>query len=382
MTVLRLAVLGALAACTAPVVDKATDETDDTDTAGTDSTPDSTDTGGTGLPDTDVVDTGLAYPWPSSPMNYTFERGTYLHEVVIPPAAGPQACCRDWGSASRAVGTDNALAAMNTFAKLASLDLNAELAVVIRSGSFVPVLDHRAMPQADGDYKLGFFLAEWAAGTTYTKASTGEGEFYVYPESFRPGTGKPQVVFRKATKTGNKIHAEGGDFEIALVIQNVNLQLPVRDVTIDANIVVDTLGLAVSDGELSGYVVVDELFEAYNGLVKSTCACASGLLDGKDLFTKVGDTWQRACQPHDSNPSATPPVVGVNEVCDEPAEAVCENLIGNQIALGGACALIGGAIGDVADLDLDGDGKNEALSVGLRAQGVPATLLGLVPTTP
>lgn len=373
----NLAMLGCLAACSSPIVDKAgdSDETDTTDSR--DASP-TTDTDETGLPETDVVDTGLSYPWPSSPMTYVFERGTYLHQVVIPAALGPQACCRDWGTASKAAGIDNALAAMNQFAKLASLDLNAELASVIRSGSFVPVLDHRGVPTADGDYKLGFFLADWAPGTSYTKASTGVGEFYVYPESFRPGTGKPQVVFRSATKTGNKLHAEGGNFEVALVIQNVNLQLPVRDVTIDADLIVDTLGLAVSDGELSGYVVVDELFEAYNGLVTASCACAADLLGNQPLFSKSSGKWVGQCKPHDS----TDTVTGVLEVCDEPSEAVCENLIGDKIGLGGACGLIGGAVGDLADLDIDGDGTNEALSVGLRANGVPATILGLAPTAP
>ena len=66
------------------------------------------------------------------------------------------------------------------------------------------------------------------------------------------------------------------------------------------------------------------------------------------------------------------------DVCTELGEGVCENLIGDDLTLGGICQQMVDLVPLIADLDIDGDPSGfEALSVGLRAEGVPARVSGL-----
>ncbi|MCA9570940.1 MAG: hypothetical protein KC656_24030, partial [Myxococcales bacterium] len=222
MTRLALFLPAALAACNpAPLDADGKDSGTETDSGTPDETSD------TNLLDTaDTVDTGLAISWPTSAADYAFDQGTYLSRVRIPPATGANTCCKDFGTISRNPGTDNALASLNQLLATfqgGGLDLNQELQVVLESGQFVGLLDHRGVPSGDGEYKLGFFLGAFADGTSYAGASNGEGFFELLPSSFEPGSGRPRAIFRRAEKVGARVFAEGGNFQVPLGIQNVVL---------------------------------------------------------------------------------------------------------------------------------------------------------------
>lgn len=362
----------------APTGDEVTDDTDtvtdDTDTEDTDTEDTDTeteDTDDTDVDETDETDVDTT-TWPASPDDYIFEEATYLSSFDIPPATGPNACCRDWGAISKnGVGkTDNALGALAASVK-AFVDLEDQLDSTVESGSFVALLDHRDLPAGNGTYPMGFFLGSYEGSTDYDLAAAGDGTFTCEPDSFVAGSGRPQVVYPRASLTDGHLVAADGDFSIALALVGISLVVPVSDVTLEADLTSDADGVSLTNGELSGYVKVDDFFAAYNDVVAAACGCAG--LPG-DLFTynTTNKEWENDCRTNAS----------VAASCTDPDEEICITLIGNGVLSDpiGVCSLLGPLFPGLADIDLNGTKTEyEGLSIGLTFEGVPADVVGLTP---
>lgn len=324
----------------------------------------------TGL--TDTGDTDAPYPWPTLASDYRFDKGTYIDTINIP---GPKACCRDWMAKSKLPGIDNALGSLNALLGLSGIDFNSELTAVLTGGDFVALLDHRGVPAGDGPYTMGFFLGGFDQGTDYATAVAGDGKFLVDPQSFVLGTGTPQVVFNRAEKTGGSMSASGGLFTISLAFQGVNLDLPVSDVRIDGDIeLVQGKGVKLSNGELSGYVKMDDFVDTYNDIVNSTCSCAG--VQGNLLQQNGQGAWTggNRCMTN----------ADVEAACPAFDQYICEVLIGKTVNVGqaeyGLCDLLPGMIELSLDIDTDGNANTyEALSVGVQITGQPAKAVGLLP---
>lgn len=369
---MRSCLLGALllAGC-ATSGDEPTDETptDDGETdsdspADTDVVDDDTAAGDSDTGETEPDDT---LEWPSSPEAYTYGDVVYLSSFDIPPAAGPQRCCRDWGAASKNPGIDNAIATLKSLTS-AFLDFEAELDASIENGIFVALLDLRDLPSGDGAFPMSFLLADFAPGSWYGPASLGDGEFLVDPQSFLPGTGEPQVYFPEVQRTGDDVSGSGGDLAIALAFAGVSLYVPVQDVSLDARLFEGDDGrVALTDGSLSGYIRTDDFFGAYNDAVDQICGCAG--LTGP-LFTKSRGTWTGTCLANDD----------VAELCPLSDEYACAFLLGSDLAQSGVCGLVESFLPLVPDIDTNGTPNSyEGISVGLRFETAPAEVVGLLP---
>ncbi len=350
-----------------PTVDD-TDQvgTDDSDTVDTDTTGGDTDGG----EDTSGDTASLPIDWPATPADYEFDDTTYLAAFRVP---GAGTCCRDWGAMSKdnvVAGTnkiDNALSGLAGLLNPFGINVQDQLDYTIESGAFVGLLEHHDHPIGDGTYNMAFFMGAFEGATDFVAADAGTGTFTVLPENFVGATGEPTVFFRNTTVTNSHLSAKGGHFAISLpLLDGITLTVPVDDVQIEAEVDTSTGGMALNDGELSGYITQDSIFTAYNDLVNSQCSCLG--LTG-DIFTKpAGGDWSQHC------------VAAAADLCLAADETICVALGGSKLAQGGYCSTMFGFMPLLADIDTDADpSKYEALSVGLRMQGVPGTIVGVTP---
>jgi hypothetical protein len=107
-------------------------------------------------------------------------------------------------------------------------------------------------------------------------------------------------------------------------------------------------------------VNVDDFFVGYNQVVADLCGCAG--LTG-DLFTQdpVTGAWSGSC--------------GDTSACTLPEEEGCFDLVDTEPLICPGIPFI--ITGVAADLDFDGDGVYEALSVGLQISGPPGEIVGI-----
>ena len=362
-----------VAACDTTDADKDTDT--DTDTV------DETD--GVDTDDTDVLgETGQVedtYLWPEDPEDYVAQGGTYVRELLVPDApsdtdAGADICCRDWGAVSKNEGTDNALAALadGLAGILAGSGLGGVQEIldgVIEDGTLVLLFDHVGLPTADGTYRLGVLLGGFDDGTTYEDAAMGDGSFLIDPQSFAPGTGTPQIVFNSAEVTGGELVAEGGNFRLALGFAGIQLNVPIKDVNITATVAATADGVEMSDGELSGYLRLDDTFSTINDLMDAECRACMGYTGDFYTLNSTTNSYEGQCDDGET----------IDTNC---ASSVCLPLAGDAAfgEFAGYCGLLPFLIGGVSDIDLNSDTTSyEAISVGLRFHGVPAEIGGLLP---
>jgi hypothetical protein len=316
----------------------------------------------TELPDTDLT------RWPDDPEDYVFDGTTYLSRLGLPglDGQGEPTCCRDWGRRSRDAGLDNAVARF--VSQLSGVvDLQAELDLQLQYGNFAVLLEHHGIPSGDGTYDLAMFLGEFGSGTDWTAASTGHGDFDVWSSSFVGSTGAPATVFQHVSVTSDRLEADGGDVDIPIPFVGSPLVVPAHDVTLTGKLDRTPFGVSLEDGELSGYVKLDEFYQAYNQLADRACGCAG--LTGP-LFARTPDGWEAHCPSSDD----------VIEHCG--AYTVCAYLLGDDLFARspGYCAMIAPLVPTLADIDLDRDPSTfEAFSLGLEVTGVPAEVVGIVP---
>lgn len=322
------------------------------------------DTDTTGGADTDI--------WPATAADYKLHNGTFLTTFSFPDVAHDDLCCRDFGDISRDFiknGTnnaDNALAAMDAVLSVASngkVDLVGPINTAIRVGRYVPLLDHVDIPSTSGNYQLAYFGGAPADGTTYDIAKTGDGEFLLGPEYFDGDSGKPKLLFGSAAVSAGTLTASEGHFEIPLPVLWGRVLLDVQRVQLTADVAIVDGGVTLTNGEMSGFIKVDDWFKAYNQVVNEKCGCAALT---SDVYGRGPDGWEEHCL---DTPQGT---------CADADAVTCGVLLLSSIKDGGICKGMFNAVAAAADLNFDdNDQTYEALSVGMRFSGVQATSTGL-----
>lgn len=322
------------------------------------------DTDGTGTEDTDI--------WPATAADYQLHNGTFLTTFEFPDVAHEDLCCRDFGDISRDFiknGTnnaDNALAAMDVVLSAASngkVDLAGPINNSIRVGRYVPLFDHVDIPSTSGNYTLAYFGGSPAEGTTYDTAKTGGGEFLLKPGYFEGDSGTPKYLFGSAAVSAGKLTASDGHFELPLPVLWGRVLLEVQRVQLTADVAIVDGGVTLTNGELSGFIKVDDWFKGYNQVVNEKCACAELT---SDIYGRGPDGWEQHCL---DAPQGT---------CTGTEAVTCGVLLLSDIKDGGICKGMFNAVAAAADLNFDdNDQTYEALSVGMRFSGVQATSTGL-----
>jgi len=317
--------------------------------------------------------------WPALTDDYTTGPVSYLNTVQIPgvDGSGVPTCCKDFGTISKDYiqsGTneiDNALARLANQLIGIGVDLGAIVSTSVQDGSLVILLDHQALDAGSlpDDFALVQLQGSFDAGTTYTEANAGTGEFLVSRSSFVGTTGEPQNYYFPASMGTPAMSAGPFTFSLTLPLGFVTLDLQAFEAEIAGDHgVISVSGIPYSNGEISAYILVDDIFSAINALLNSSqCSCLG--LTGSVYNQQPDGTWSATC-------------VSTAGKCTLPGEEVCKTLAGNNL-LGTpqeVCLVLPSVLQNQADLDLNSDPtRYEGMSIGLQFTGTTAAVTGLEP---
>lgn len=192
-----------------------------------------------------------------------------------------------------------------------------------------------------GPFLLDYWLGAWAPSMTAIAPT--DNDVLVSVGSIDAGA-QPFTYFASAVLQGTHLTASGGTVELPITLLGPVIPLTFRNARIEADL--EGTAFPTMRGKLGGAVLVDDIFGAVNHYVSQNCSCLA--LDGPLIGKGTG-----ACAPE-----ATPDACGAE--CREFAET---------------CNLYG-AIPLFADVDRDGDGLNDSMTIGMSFHAVPATIVG------
>jgi len=282
-----------------------------------------------------------------SPDGYAWGTASIINTFAI--AAGDEECCFDYNGDGV---PDNALGGILEAFGLP--DINASIQDGIDSGSIALLLEHSGLTAlTGGNFTINFWLGIWDGITEL--AQTGN-TIAIDPVSIDAGT-QPQAYVPGATLTAaGAVTAGPGTILLTLELLGTPLSLRISGARVTASVDAANSsldnGVSLNNGKLGGYVKVADVMDAIN-LYASTCDCLG--LNGGNLVNYNPATVTATC--------AT-----VTDTC---AEGDTCSTIATQ------CPTLAGVIGFIADVDADGDGTEDALSIGATFTAAGATITGV-----
>ncbi|MFB6374720.1 MAG: hypothetical protein ABEN55_16735, partial [Bradymonadaceae bacterium] len=302
-----------------------------------------------------------------------------------------QECCFNIDG-SKDGSNDNGLATLLSF--LPGADVDTQIKQALTNGTFVVLNEHQGLTSLN--YFLGNFGSETASdyvkkkdnscnfgGDSECELTTSSGEtFLINPESFDRGV-QPQAQLSPAKLNDSTIDAGPG-----IVVLNLNLPglgtlaLRINGATIEATVDKDKSdlegdGVVVKKGKLGGYVLLKDVIGLINNLM-SSCDC----LDNPETAIAIPNT-------DPSDPDLKPKGCRDGSKPEEECELTCKKMVQMKAdgdacnGTGGVCEQSGticssiGLMADTADLDVDGDGNKDALSIGALFEMVGAKIDGI-----
>ncbi|MGB0590373.1 MAG: hypothetical protein ACPGU1_11905 [Myxococcota bacterium] len=266
-------------------------------------------------------------------------------------------CCFDFnGDGEPDNGLGGLLASLGSFLgdSLGDDGVNGLIQEQIDDGTLTILFEQVGLDSAADDdaLTLNGFFGEMA-----------EGGYAVDPSSFIEGTSTPYIMFDNAMIAGGELTAGPSLFSVTIPLGEFgfDIALDAADTQIWSNVTAgDAGGLNWTDGILGGVVPMQQLVDALNGLGNS-CDCLG--LDGSDMLELKAED-KLGC---------TPALSGASPTCTEEADgSLCVGIADNK-------GLVCTAIGIIKpDIDTDLSGKKDSFSLGLRFEGAPAVITGLV----
>ncbi len=286
---------------------------------------------------------------------FAYGPSTFVNTLYLPFAEGDEPCCFDFTGDGE---IDNAVA--NLLGMLGGLlgdvDINAEIQGAIDGGSvavlfeFLDVADW--VDQAALD--MNFFLGK-DADDDYTDNldPVNGGTFLIDPASL-DAEGNPLVTFADMSITGGLL--EGGPSQFILdlpIMEGIVIHAVVDGAMIEGNVAATAENkVSITDGKLGGYVAKETIANALNAYIDSSCDCLG--LGGAPLI----DLETNACA-----------TAGTPENCTDDAET-CGQIYNY-------CGMALPFIDMVLDVDSDGDGTADSISIGVTFGTIPAMIDGV-----
>lgn len=308
----------------------------------------------------------------------TFEETTFGPGSVVTsfqvagllPDETPE-CCFDYDSEQDDgdADIDNALGEL--LVQFDQLDsINTSLSESIANGELILMFEHDGLTDlsAGETYGMNFFLGEYDENNN----------LLIDPASIESGT-YPQARVENATIDGSSLSAGPGMVRLNIEVLSTPLSLVISQAKIEAEI--DTANSSIADGivmtggKLGGVVRVDDVLDALNGYVETTCGCLG--LEDKPLVTYDPNNiscFRDADDPEDGMYQGEE--CGCNsdsagqDACTAAGEDTCTSIASN-------CGLIYSVLPTVADVDTDGDGTNDAISIGTTFETEGAVFTGI-----
>lgn len=304
----------------------------------------------------DVADQNCFYPT-TDPNCPTGEYGpaTFLDHIEIDES---RACCRDFDGDGV---VDNKIGQYVGILRGTGQDVNGNIDAAVRSGRLAYLFEYENWANDTFDPSLGMRTYLGADDDfDFTDNLAGTGQFLTLPESYQMD-GSPRWEFASASVNNGHLVAEGGELELYFPGLLDAVQMVVRDVRVEADVV------APADLAAGGAVTLD------NGEI-------SGALD-RDLFYESMNEAAVACDCLQKPAFAYEPAM--NEYVCALTQEDQDACNADPLAAGGcqfladrmSCQFLELVSSDL-DLDFDGDGTLDSFSVGVKFTGVGARIVG------
>lgn len=270
---------------------------------------------------------------------------------------GDEDCCFDLNGDDQ---PDNALGILNSLG-----DVNGSIADSITSGSLVLMFEHAGLTEipSNAPYTLNVWLGESFEGPTVPDTLT------IDPTSVDQGS-YPQASLANANIEDGVLTAGPGIIDVTIALEGLldaplSLRISKAQIegTVDSSssiedgIVIKDENAALTGGKLGGAIRVDDLVKALNGYTASSCECYG--LDGDDLVTYSGPgTLSCVDLPEPGEGGYT---------CEE--DSTCASVVG-------VCEQLS-VLDLLVDVDTDGDGTDDALSIGVRLDAEATQIDGI-----
>jgi hypothetical protein len=243
---------------------------------------------------------------------------------------------------------DNALGALlnDLGTLLGDADLNAQLAESIEEGSLSlgatwPSFADGLADSGDADIHM-FALVDPDDNPATTD------EYLADRESFIEGTQSPIIQFNGASVSGGALTAGPSNFNLTVPLGEIALNVTISEAEIEGNLSEDAGGIAASGVTLAGVLSLENLIDALNAFLQSgQCTCLG--LEGPLIDLSLGAGPQACVGQFDDS------------TCADEGQDLCATIAG-------ACILAVPVIAGQTDIDLDGDGTSDALSVFIRIE--------------
>lgn len=269
-------------------------------------------------------------------------------------------CCADFTGN----GTDDSAMGnlISTLSAVIGVPFNDVIAAQIANGNLVFLFEYAYLSDAVNDPALQINLMLGEDSDNYFGPNmNGEGYFNIKPESL-DAQGNPKSDFPTAKVENGRLSVEGGSAAI-LIPLNIDgslmdeVQVERLSISADVDPASEFSGgerVALHDGELAGAVSLEDFFGAINKMA-ATCDCIAS----QPLYVEVGPGEWGCVEPLEST-------------CGEDSDALCKTLGNRQ-----QCELVATVVNRSADVDLDADAIEDALSLGARFSAVGASIVGV-----
>ena len=300
--------------------------------------------------------------WPATCQEYAFQESSYITSLHIPVPDEDEPCCYDMGGPDGEI--DNKISVLlASLAGLLEFDANAMIAEQIAAGTIVVLLEFREFDDGAADdpsIVMPFFYGSIDGCTeedcsVQADAAAGNGTFLVSESSFLSDpngcTGTPFIKFDQAYVEGNHLVAGPSIFGLSLPIMEFVLEVEIHNSRVEADLSYGPNGITMTNGKLGGAIPVGSVIDGLNQYASGGCTCLE-IADG-DLVTY--------------------------EITSEAFVATCSTSITNNCEEDDPCKMIGDMCGMAvnliagqADIDTDGDGVAESISIGITLEGTSA----------
>jgi len=286
---------------------------------------------------------------PQTCHDYRFGASTFIQEFLF---EGQQDCCFDY--TSDGVPDNNFLNLCLLFEMATDSDCNTMVADAVADGEILKLLEfHGLTALADGALTTPFFNGT-ASGQTYTVAE----DQFVQEEGLC--TAAPNELLTGSID-GTTLQAHGDalhllDLPVHFPQGTFYVPLSLHDVRLEADLSDDVEGVTVVDGRLGGWTYLSLIFDTLNALFDEQCSCL-GLTGPRIAYSIDAGGWDIQCD--------TP----AESTCTEEDNPMCASSFCNSVLI----------LQNLADVDTDDDGVEDAVSVGVRFSGGPAEISGITP---
>ncbi len=312
-----------------------------------------------------AVDAGQL-DFPDDPNDYEVGIVSYVSELTLPAVnEGTPICCHDFGAISEDDGIDNSFVKfIDILEDLGTIDMQTVYDDVLENELLVWLFDHRGLNVERTDqFTLAMLYGKFDGPTTIVEARAGEGIYKIRSRSFETGTGTPRSYFTGATynKPIPSILAGPREIFVPFPISGGYVDVPLKRARVSGMATVEVDGVTYVEGELSGYILEDDFYEAFNDTLAERCSCISAELP---IFSKNGSDWEADC----------PDGATVEANCAADDEEICVTIAAGP-AEDGLCQFWTSFSGVQLDIDSDGDEEFDAVSFGLLFSTVDATVV-------